>query len=118
MPGLLLRLPRDLLWSKLGYGLSTQEMAMFNTRAFAAGITMFGLVMAAGSSAQAQAGPGGLINPGRDCQTVVQCRFRRGGVYRGCISAYSCRRCRFVRANCTIEGRRRQTCRQLRCTWD
>lgn len=69
-----------------------------------------------GSGALAQSGPGGLVNPQRDCQTVLQCRFERGGVYRGCISAYSCRRCRFVRARCSSDARR-PTCRRLRCTW-
>lgn len=67
----------------------------------------------------AQAGPGGAINPQRDCQTVVQCRFTRGDVYRGCISAYTCRRCRMVTARCTTNDgrRRRRTCRRMRCTW-
>ena len=82
----------------------------------AAALTAAVLATLPASNAHAQAGPGGAINPERDCQTVVQCRFRRGGVYRGCISAYSCRRCRFVRARCTIEGRR-QSCRRIRCTW-
>ncbi len=68
------------------------------------------------AAAMAQTSQGAQINVQRDCQTVVQCRFRRGGVYRGCISAFSCRQCRFVRASCTIEGRR-QICRRLRCTW-
>lgn len=66
--------------------------------------------------AYAQEGPGGLINPGKDCQTILHCQFKRGGRYRGCISAYSCRQCRFVKANCSI-GNQRGTCRRLRCTW-
>jgi len=66
--------------------------------------------------AVAQDGPGGLINPQRDCQTIRTCNFRRGGSYRGCLSSYSCRVCRFVRASCKSRGRRR-TCRKLRCTW-
>jgi hypothetical protein len=64
----------------------------------------------------AQMGPGGMINPGRDCQTVRQCRFTPGGLYRGCISAYSCRVCRFVESRCQVIGRER-TCRSLRCDW-
>lgn len=66
--------------------------------------------------ASAQEGPGGLINPNKDCQTILHCQFKRGGRYRGCISSYSCRQCRFVKANCTI-GNQRGTCRKLRCTW-
>lgn len=64
----------------------------------------------------AQQGPGGQINPGRDCQTVVQCRFAKGGSYRGCISAYSCRICRLVSSRCSVgvAGRR---CQEFRCSW-
>jgi hypothetical protein len=65
----------------------------------------------------AQEGPGGTINPGRDCQTITTCRFQKGGSYRGCLSSYSCRVCRFVRANCTIGGTRSKTCSEVRCTW-
>jgi hypothetical protein len=63
--------------------------------------------------ARAQEGPGGLINPQRDCQTVRTCNFRRGGSYRGCLSSYSCRVCRFVQVSCG--GAR--TCQKLRCGW-
>ncbi|MBU2532302.1 MAG: hypothetical protein KKB37_06150 [Alphaproteobacteria bacterium] len=53
-----------------------------------------------------------------DCQTVLQCNFTKGGVYRGCISAYSCRRCRLVRSNnCSIGGQTRRVCRRLVCSW-
>lgn len=65
-------------------------------------------------AAQAQEGPGGVINPQRDCQTVRTCNFRRGGSYRGCLSSYSCRVCRFVRVSC--KGRA-GTCQMLRCGW-
>lgn len=64
----------------------------------------------------AQEGPGGLINPGRDCQTIRTCNFGRGGSYRGCLSSYSCRVCRFVPASCEGMGRRKR-CRKLRCSW-
>lgn len=64
----------------------------------------------------AQAGPGGLVNPQRDCQTVLACNFRRGGSYRGCISAYSCRTCRLVPARCSV-GDRRRNCRKMTCSW-
>lgn len=64
----------------------------------------------------AQEGPGGLINPGRDCQTVLNCNFTRGGRYRGCVSSYSCRVCSFVPARCSIAGKRGR-CQELRCSW-
>lgn len=70
----------------------------------------------AGSRVEAQEGPGGAINPGRDCQTVVQCRFTKGGSYRGCISAYSCRVCKLVSARCSV-GQVSRTCRAFRCSW-
>jgi hypothetical protein len=76
------------------------------------------LLALAPTLAPAQEGPGGLLNPQRDCQTVVTCRFARGGSYRGCISAYSCRVCRFVAARCEIGGlAQRQRCHRIRCTW-
>lgn len=62
---------------------------------------------------QAQEGPGGLVNPQRDCQTIRTCNFRKGGSYRGCLSSYSCRVCRFVKVACG-SGR---TCEKLRCGW-
>jgi len=66
--------------------------------------------------ALAQEGPGGLINPQRDCQTIRTCNFGRGGSFRGCVSSYSCRVCRFVPTSCRGVGRRK-TCRKLRCIW-
>jgi hypothetical protein len=74
------------------------------------------LMVAAPRMVAAQEGPGGLIDPGRDCQTVTTCRFVKGGSYRGCVSSYSCRVCRFVSSKCTIGGVGR-ICRRLRCTW-
>lgn len=64
----------------------------------------------------AQEGPGGSINPGRDCQTITTCNFRKGGSYRGCLSSYSCRVCRFVASSCTIGGTRKR-CHTSVCTW-
>ena len=64
----------------------------------------------------AQEGPGGLINPGRDCQTIRRCKFSRTGSFRGCISAYTCRTCQLVAARCSI-GRASGNCRQMRCSW-
>jgi hypothetical protein len=79
-------------------------------------ILLIGAVVAAGISGRAfaQEGPGGLINPQRDCQTIRTCNYRRGGSYRGCLSSYSCRVCRFVRVACRGG---RGTCEKLRCSW-
>jgi hypothetical protein len=63
-----------------------------------------------------QVGPGGAINPGRDCQTIRRCQFTRGGSFRGCISAYACRTCVPVASGCTISGRER-VCREFQCSW-
>ena len=52
----------------------------------------------------------------RDCQTIRSCSYSRGGVYRGCLSSYSCRVCSFVRASCRMDAGRR-VCQELRCTW-
>lgn len=65
------------------------------------------------SIASAQEGPGGLLNPQRDCQTITTCNFRKGGSYRGCLSSYSCKVCKFVRTSCS-GGR---VCEKMRCGW-
>lgn len=67
------------------------------------------LATAAGSSAQG-------VNPGRDCQTITTCQFQRGGSYRGCLSSYSCRYCRYVASTCVIGGARKR-CSKSVCTW-
>jgi hypothetical protein len=72
-----------------------------------------GLLALAASGLSAQLVP---ANPQRDCQTIRTCNFTRGGVYRGCLSSYSCRICRFIRSACSIDGTRR-ICQQLRCSW-
>jgi hypothetical protein len=64
---------------------------------------------------EAQAQPAGL-NVGRDCQVVRTCNFRRSGAYRGCLSSYTCRICRFVPARCYVDGSER-VCQRMRCTW-
>lgn len=74
------------------------------------------MLLAAGAPAFAQQGPGGLISPQRDCQTILRCNFTRTGSYRGCISAYTCRVCRLVRNRCSI-GNVSANCRQMRCDW-
>lgn len=84
--------------------------------AAAALAALLGAVALAAPGARAQEGPGGAINPGRDCQTITTCQFARGGSYRGCLSSYSCRVCRFVASSCVIGGVRRR-CHKSVCTW-
>jgi hypothetical protein len=78
---------------------------------------LLGATLLMATTSVAQEGPGGTISPGRDCQTITTCQFKKGGSYRGCLSSYSCRVCRFVRANCSIGGTRGRTCSEVRCTW-
>jgi hypothetical protein len=52
----------------------------------------------------------------RKCQTLVTCSYAKGGTYRGCLSSYSCRQCRFVSSRCSI-GNTRGQCRKLVCDW-
>ena len=56
------------------------------------------------------------LDPNRDCQTLLTCSFTRGGIYRGCLSSYSCRTCNLVATRCRIDPGSR-VCRQMRCTW-
>ena len=56
------------------------------------------------------------LNVGRDCQVVRTCNFGRSGTYRGCLSAFTCRVCRFIPARCTVDGMQR-VCQRMRCTW-
>ena len=66
-------------------------------------------------ASEAVAQPAGL-DLNKDCQTIRTCNFTRSGAYRGCLSSYSCRVCRFVAASCRPEAGRR-LCQELRCTW-
>ena len=70
-------------------------------------------VLAAAPRLTAQPVP---LNVGRDCQVVRTCNFGRGGAYRGCLSAFTCRVCRFIPARCTVDGTQR-VCQRMRCTW-
>lgn len=65
----------------------------------------------------AQEGPGGAINPGRDCQTITTCQFKKGGAWRGCVSSYSCRTCNFVASSCQVGGAKGKRCFTSRCAW-
>jgi hypothetical protein len=70
-------------------------------------------MLSLGGSASAQPAPGASQ---RDCQTVRTCEFGRRGAYRGCLSSYSCRVCRFVRASCYVDGTRK-VCQEMKCRW-
>jgi hypothetical protein len=55
----------------------------------------------------------------RHCQTLLTCNYARGGVFRGCLSSYTCRVCRPQPVRCKpsdiASGRTR--CTELVCTW-
>jgi hypothetical protein len=65
--------------------------------------------------AVAQPAPPGASQ--RDCQTVRTCNFSRGGLYRGCLSSYTCRVCRPVATSCRVGGGPRRVCQEMRCNW-
>ena len=79
-------------------------------------IGMLALTLVAPLPALAQQSTPGGVNPQRDCQTIRTCKFERGGSFRGCLSSYTCRTCRLVKASCEIGGRR-ENCQEMRCTW-
>ncbi len=56
------------------------------------------------------------FDPQRNCQTIRNCRFDRGGSFRGCVSSYSCRTCSFEPARCSIAGST-GPCRKQVCRW-
>jgi hypothetical protein len=68
-----------------------------------------------GWSLEAAAQPMGL-DLNRDCHTLLTCRYTGGGIYRGCLSSYSCRVCHLVSTRCRLDPTSR-VCQQLRCTW-
>ena len=69
-----------------------------------------------GLSAHETAAQPANLDLNRDCQTIRSCSYAGGGVYRGCLSSYSCRVCSFVRSSCRRDAGRR-VCQELRCTW-
>jgi len=77
------------------------------------GIASIAALLAVPAFAQTIPGP---ANNGRECQTIRTCNFARGAEVRGCLSSYSCRTCRFVKASCSI-GTAQGACQKLRCTW-
>jgi hypothetical protein len=88
-------------------------MQRFSQRLFASAIILAASMAVMPTIAGAQEGPTGLLNPQRDCQTIRTCNFKKGGSYRGCLSSYSCKVCKFVRVSCG-GGR---VCEKMRCGW-
>lgn len=82
-------------------------------------LSLLGLSFAGAATAFARNGSGGFVDPGRDCQTIRTCNWTRGGSWRGCVSSYSCRACRFVPDTCAIGGSRpsQKLCGRMRCSW-
>jgi hypothetical protein len=72
------------------------------------------LALGPAAPAFAQQTGSGLTDPQRDCQTIRNCQYAKGGAFRGCVSSYSCRICRFVPARCSV-GNVSGTCRRLAC---
>jgi hypothetical protein len=86
---------------------------MRTVRLLLSALLAFGILGLAPWAAEAQVGG---LNPNRDCQTLLTCQYTRGGLYRGCLSSYSCRVCRLVPAPCSI-GAGSRVCHRMRCTW-
>lgn len=61
-----------------------------------------------------QAAP--ATDQGRNCQTLRTCQYAKGGSFRGCVSSYSCRSCRFVPDKCSV-GSVTGKCQKLVCDW-
>lgn len=80
------------------------------------GLLSLAVVAATSMAVTADTARAQTVNPGRDCQTITTCQFRKGGSYRGCLSSYSCRVCRYVASSCVIGGTRKR-CHRSVCTW-
>ena len=87
-----------------------RQRGKLNVRLIIATIALVGL----GTGVAAQSAPG--VGEQRNCQTIRTCQFAKGGSFRGCLSSYSCRTCRYVAANCTV-GTRTGNCRRQVCDW-
>jgi hypothetical protein len=81
--------------------------------------TPFLLVMLSSISSPASAQTIGTDPRNKRCQTLLTCNYSRGGVYRGCLSSYTCRICRPQRVRCTASdlASGRRLCTELVCTW-
>ena len=96
---------------------SSSRRAFWLAALLAAPFIALTLVSAASTPASAQTI--GTDPSNKRCQTLLTCNYSRGGVYRGCLSSYTCRICRPQRVRCTasdIASGRRQ-CTELICTW-
>jgi hypothetical protein len=91
-----------------------RAVTMKHLRTLALALMASGALITLGG-AEARAQPAGL-NVGRDCQVVRTCNFGRSGSYRGCLSSFTCRVCRFVPARCYVDGSQR-VCQRMRCSW-
>lgn len=79
------------------------------------------LIATAGLGCLVYAGPvlaqvNGGSDPQRDCQTLRTCNFTKGGSFRGCISTYSCKVCRFEPGKCSV-GATAGACFRQVCAW-
>ena len=52
----------------------------------------------------------------RDCQVIRSLQFRARRLYRGCLSSYSCRVCRFV-PHPAMSTASASVCQRMRCDW-
>lgn len=71
-------------------------------------------VLLASVAASGWSGPASAVQ--RKCQTLTTCNFSKNGSYRGCLSSYSCRQCRFVSSRCSIGGTSGR-CQKMVCDW-
>ena len=86
---------------------------MSSARSGLLALVAMSMIVIAPTTASAQ--PAGL-KVGRDCQVVRTCNYARGGSYRGCLSSFTCRVCRFVPSRCYVDGSQR-VCQRMRCSW-
>lgn len=75
----------------------------------------FGLVIAATGWTAVEAQQAIGSDARRNCQVIRSCNFARTAAVRGCLSSYTCRTCRLVKARCSLGGRSR--CEELVCSW-
>jgi hypothetical protein len=80
---------------------------------------LFLLLTLTSATAPASAQTIGTDPRNKSCQTLLTCNYTRSGLYRGCLSSYTCRVCRPQRVRCSASdlatGRRH--CTELVCTW-
>lgn len=84
-------------------------------RRSAAGLAVAALLISAGVAAGPAHGQQQVPGGTRDCQTVRVCNFARNATVRGCLSSYTCRRCRLVAARC--KNGLGRVCQEMICSW-